>query len=71
MMTFRVWFMVVGIPVTAWFLIFIAMSFFVSCIWERGRKARAAAGITSLFVAMVLLLIMSLPYNWKAVYNLM
>jgi len=70
MMTFRVWFMMIGIPVTAWFLIFMSMMFFVSCVWEQGRKSRATAAISCLFVAMVLLLIMSLPYNWKVIYNL-
>ena len=69
-MTFRVWFQTMGIPLTAWMLIFSAMMFFVSCIWERGRKSRAMAAMSCLFVAMVLLLVMSLPFNWSAMYNL-
>jgi hypothetical protein len=69
MMMFRVLFMMIGIPITAWFLIFMAMIFFVSCIWEKGRKARATAAMSCLFVAMVLLLVLNLPYNWTAIHN--
>lgn len=64
MLHFKLWYMTVGIIITAWVMMFGSFGFFVWSKWKEGRWAKVVAACILIVLSMIIFIYQVEPFNW-------